>query len=90
MSDDMVLVDLHGIRHPLSKWNISWMLGAGWIFFLASQVLNYLYYKIHPSSVDFRLKTLHNNTLLKWVKKEINGNTRNEATHSLLLEDIEK
>ena len=52
MTDDMVLVDVHGKKHPLTRWNIGWMLGAGWIFFLASQILNFIYYQMHPSSTD--------------------------------------
>ena len=33
--------------------NTSWMLGAGWIFYLASSLLNLLYYKLHPSGPEF-------------------------------------
>ena len=28
------------------------MLGAGWLLFMLSQMLNYLYYKMHPSSPE--------------------------------------
>ena len=30
-----------------------WMLGAGWLFYLASFLLNLLYYKLHPSGPEF-------------------------------------
>ena len=48
----MKLIDVNGKYHPLTKYDVSWMLGAGWIFHLAALVLNYIYYKIHPSSPD--------------------------------------
>ena len=34
------------------KINTGIMLGAGWLLFLLSQILNYLYYKMHPSSPE--------------------------------------
>ena len=37
-----------------------WMLGAGWLFYLASFLLNLLYYKLHPSGPEF----------CSWGKKE--------------------
>ena len=30
-----------------------WLLGAGWLFYLASMLLNLLYYKLHPSGPEF-------------------------------------
>ena len=30
-----------------------WMLGAGWLFYLASFLLNLLYYMLHPSGPEF-------------------------------------
>ena len=58
VTDDMVMVDVNGKRHPISRRNIAWMLGAGWMFFLASQCLNFVFYKIHPSSVDCSVKAI--------------------------------
>ena len=36
----------------ISTVNTGWMLGAGWLFFLASLLLNLVYYLIHPSSPE--------------------------------------
>ena len=36
----------------ISTANTGWMLGAGWLFFLASLLLNLVYYLIHPSSPE--------------------------------------
>ena len=32
--------------------NVSWLLGAGWMFYLGSLLLNLVYYLIHPSSPE--------------------------------------
>ena len=54
----MVLKDVNGENHPITKSDIGWILGAGWSFFFASIVLNIIYYMIHPSSVDISLPAL--------------------------------
>ena len=36
----------------ISTTNTGWMLGTGWLFFLASLLLNLVYYLIHPSSPE--------------------------------------
>ena len=36
----------------ISTVNTGWMLGAGWLFFQASLLLNLVYYLIHPSSPE--------------------------------------
>jgi len=36
----------------ISTTNTGWMLGSGWLFFLASLLLNLVYYLIHPSSPE--------------------------------------
>ena len=37
---------------PISTTNTGWMLGTGWILFVLSQVLNFIFYKLHPSSPE--------------------------------------
>ena len=36
----------------ISTTNTGWMLGTGWILFIFSQVLNLIFYKLHPSSPE--------------------------------------
>ena len=36
----------------ISTVNTGWMLGTGWILFALSQVLNFIFYKMHPSSPE--------------------------------------
>ena len=46
MRDDMVLKDVNGVIHAITRRNIGWMLGAGWLFYFASFILNIIYYII--------------------------------------------
>ena len=32
--------------------NVGWLLGAGWMFYFASLLLNLVYYTMHPSSPE--------------------------------------
>ena len=47
---DMTLVK--GGVHTLQKSSIDMMLVAGWVLYMASLLLNYVYYKMHPSKTD--------------------------------------
>ena len=48
----MILKDVNGVIHAITRRNIGWMLGAGWLFYFASFILNIIYYIIHPSFAD--------------------------------------
>merc|ERR1712032_724682 len=53
MKEDMKLIDINGIPHPLSPGQVGVMMAIGWICFLLSWAFNALFYKLHPSSIDF-------------------------------------
>ena len=55
MTDEMMLIDVTGKEHPISKYNTGWILGAGWIFFGVSFGFHCIFYKIHPSATDISL-----------------------------------
>ena len=55
IKDGMILVDTYGNKSPLDGHTVSVMLGVGWACFLGSWLINILYYKFHPSSVDLDL-----------------------------------
>ena len=38
--------------HIISTGDTGRMLGAGWLFYLCSLILNYIFYKMHPSSPE--------------------------------------
>ena len=58
MTDEMILVDVTGRAHPIGKYNTGWILGAGWIFFGVSFLLNCIFYKIHPSATDISIDAI--------------------------------
>ena len=46
------VIDEAGNLRTITPTNIGWMLGIGWTFYLFSQLLNLVYYKMHPSSPE--------------------------------------
>ena len=36
----------------ITTTNVSWLLGAGWMFYFGSLILNLAYYMMHPSSPE--------------------------------------
>ena len=52
----MKLIDLNGNPHPMKEVQIRTMLLIGWFSFLLAGLMNILFYKVHPSSVDFSPK----------------------------------
>ena len=52
----MTIVDLHGrVRHEmLTGYKVWIILITGWVSFLLSWMFNIMYYRVHPSAVDFK------------------------------------
>ena len=50
--DIIEVTDDAGNARTITPANIGWMLGIGWMFYLGSQLLNLIYYKMHPSSPE--------------------------------------
>ena len=50
--EKLVLVDVNGTSHNITKGNVINLVGFGWGFYSLSFVLNIIYYKIHPSFTD--------------------------------------
>ena len=59
LSDSMSLIDLNGNPHPLTKFQVRMMIMIGWLAFLLAGLMNVLFYKVHPSFVDFNPKRLN-------------------------------
>ena len=55
MTDEMKLIDVTGKAHSISKRSTRLILVAGWIFFVVSFGLHFIFYKIHPSGTDISL-----------------------------------
>ena len=56
----MKLIDVNGVEHPLSDYNVTIILVVGWTSFILAYVFNILYYKVHPSGVDFNFSRFRN------------------------------
>ena len=56
MTDKMRLTDVNGELHFLTQDQIRMMLTIGWLSFFTSWLMNILFYKVHPSSVDFCIR----------------------------------
>ena len=53
IKDDMKLVDVHGRVEILTGDQVMMILVSGWVSFLLSWMFNIMYYRVHPSAVDF-------------------------------------
>ena len=56
MSPKMRLIDVNGLPHELTEYQVRMMIALGWLTFLAAWLMNGLFYKTHPSAVDFSRK----------------------------------
>ena len=56
LSDNMRLIDVNGNPHPMTKFQVRMMIMIGWLAFLLAGLMNILFYKFHPSFVDFNPK----------------------------------
>ena len=52
----MRLIDVNGNPHPMTKFQVRMMIMIGWLAFLLAGLMNILFYKVHPSFVDFSPK----------------------------------
>ena len=50
------IFDANGRPHSLTQHHVVMILVIGWTSFIMSWIFNILYYKVHPSAVDFKLK----------------------------------
>ena len=58
VTDEMKLIDVNGNPHMMTPHQVRVMIIIGWVSFLSAWVMNILFYKVHPSSVDFSLSGL--------------------------------
>jgi len=56
MTNDMKLIDVNGLPHELTEYQVRMMITIGWLTFLAAWIMTICFYKTHPSAVDFSLK----------------------------------
>ena len=71
MADEMKLIDVHGVEHKLARHHVNWMISIGWVSFFLAAVLNIIYYKLHPSAVDFNFGRIGGKLFLNIFGKPI-------------------
>ena len=49
----MTLIDVHGNPHIMTQTQVTSLIIIGWVAFFSAWMMNILYYKVHPSDVDF-------------------------------------
>ena len=52
LNEELNLILVDGGVHTLKKSSIDNMIGAGWVLYITSLLLNYVYYIMHPSATD--------------------------------------
>ena len=67
----MRLIDVNGNSHPMTKYQVRMMMLLGWVAFLFAWVMNILFYKVHPSAVDFSPKRFKDRCFLYVVGKKM-------------------
>ena len=48
----IIIKDVYGNPHDLSKHHLDVMIGVGWACFILSWMVNIAYYNFHPSAVE--------------------------------------
>ena len=71
LSDRMRLIDVNGNSHPMTKHQVRMMMLLGWVAFLFAWLMNILFYKVHPSAVDFSPKRYKEKCFLYVVGKKM-------------------
>ena len=84
ITDEMKLIDVNGVEHEFKSEHVHMMLHVGWSFFFIAWILNIIYYKLHPSAVDFRFARV------KGKFEEYQKSLLGSSNESKSLQDIEK
>ena len=82
LSDSMSLIDVNGNPHPMTKLQVRMMIMIGWLAFLLAGLMNILFYKVHPSFVDFNPKRFKERCYIYILGRKIVffGNRRGKQT----------
>ena len=67
----MKLIDVNGNPHPMTKFQVRIMILIGWLTFLLAALMNILFYKVHPSFVDFTPKRFKERCFLHLFGRKI-------------------
>ena len=62
---------MNGNTHPLTRFHVRMMIMIGWLAFLLAGLMNVLFYKVHPSFVDFSPKRFGEKCFIYFFGKKI-------------------
>ena len=61
---------MNGNSHPLTKVQVRMMIMIGWLAFLLAGLMNILFYKVHPSFVDFSPKRFEDKCFIYFLGRK--------------------
>ena len=67
----MEIKDVNGRPHPLTQYQVQMILVIGWVCFFLSWICNIIYYKVHPSGVDFNLGRSKSRLFIYFLGKKV-------------------
>ena len=70
-SDKMEIIDVNGRPHSLTQYQVQMILVIGWVSFVLSWLSNIIYYKFHPSGVDFNFGRSRSRLFIYFLGKKV-------------------
>ena len=67
----MEIIDVNGRPHSLTQYQVQMILVIGWVSFLLSWISNIIYYKFHPSGVDFNVGRSRSRLFIYFLGKKV-------------------
>ena len=67
----MEIIDVNGRPHSLTQYHVHMILVIGWASFLLSWISNIIYYKFHPSGVDFNVGRSRSRLFIYFLGKKV-------------------
>ena len=67
----MEIIDVNGRPHSLTQYHVHMILVIGWVSFLLSWISNIIYYKFHPSGVDFNVGRSSSRLFIYFLGKKV-------------------
>ena len=68
----MEITDINGRPHRLMQYQVQMILVIGWVSFLLSWICNIIYYKFHPSGVDFNVGRSRSRLFIYFLGQKVN------------------
>ena len=67
----MEIKDVNGRPHDLTQHQVQMIMMFGWAAFFLSWISNVLYYKVHPSAVDFNCRRFRSKFFIYFLGRKV-------------------